>query len=133
MNIIPEVLAQDPQPPDPASTAAGITNPALGKTLSDILSRENPGSAFLQQLLPNLIGLGFIVGVVLFVFYLLWGAIGWIVSGGDKAAIESARGKVVNAVVGLIILFSIFAVIKLIEAFFGVNILVLDIGILKIQ
>ncbi len=110
-----------------------ITNRALGPALQAILEGENPGEVFIGKLLPNLVGLGFVIGVILFFFYLLFGAIQWIVSGGDKAAIEGARGKVVNAVVGLVILFSIFAIIKLIETFFGVSILALDIGILKIQ
>ena len=61
------------------------------------------------------------------------GGIQWMTAGGDKAAIEQARGKVTNALVGLVILFSTFAIILAIETFFGVDILTIDIGVLKIE
>jgi len=63
----------------------------------------------------------------------LWGAIGWIVSGGEKSAIEGARGRITNAIVGIIILLSTFALLKIIESFFGINILTIDIGPLIIR
>ncbi len=109
-----------------------ITNPALSDNLQEILQTEG-GIGFLQRLLPNLVGLIFVIGVIIFFFILVIGAIQWITSGGDKAAVEQARGKVVNALVGIVILFSSFAIIKLVESFFGTNILTLDIGPLKIQ
>lgn len=104
-----------------------ISNPALGKL------NANDGLSFIQQLLPSLIGLAFVVGAVLFFFMLLIGAVQWISSGGDKAAIESARGRIGQALIGIVILFSVFAIIKLMENFFGISILTLDIGPLIIK
>ena len=75
----------------------------------------------------------FVIGTVIFVFTFITGAIQWITSGGDKTALEGARGRISNALIGLVILFASYAIIKLIEAFFGVNILELDIGALKIE
>lgn len=97
------------------------------------ICRVFPVWSFFQKLLPALVGLGFLVGVILFFFVMLLGAIQWIISGGDKAAVEGARGKIMNAIIGLVILFSLLAVVKLIENFFGINILTLDIGPLKIE
>lgn len=91
------------------------------------------GLEFFQSFIPNLIGLSFIVGAVVFFFVMIVGAIQWITSGGDKAAIEAARGKISNAIVGFIILLAVFALLKVIEDFFGFNILTLDIGPLKIE
>lgn len=51
-------------------------------------------------------------------------------SGGDKVAVENARKRITNAIIGLLILFFIFAFVNLLEAFLGVSILELDIGIL---
>jgi len=79
------------------------------------------------------VGLGFFIGVLVFFFIMIMGAIQWITSGGDKAAVEGARGKITNAIVGVVILLSLFALLKVIEDFFGINILALDIGALKIQ
>ncbi len=104
-----------------------ITNPALGGLGS--LS----GAEFFQRLIPALVGLALLAGVLVFLFILITGAIQWITSGGDKQALESARGKISNALIGIIILFAVFAVIRLIETFFHINILTLDIGPLVIR
>jgi hypothetical protein len=68
-----------------------------------------------------------------FFFVLLTGAISWITSGGDKQALEGARSKITNGLIGLVILFVAFAVIQFIESFFGIKILTIDIGSLIIQ
>ena len=64
----------------------------------------------------------FFVAVIVALFYLLFGAVRWVFSGGDKAAIESARGTIVAAIVGLIILFLTFLLINVLLGFFNVNV-----------
>lgn len=115
-----------------ASKAEGeIENPILGDDLNAILVADPAG--FLKVYLPNLIGLVFVIGTVIFFFMLLIGSIQWISSGGDKTALEGARSKLTNALIGIILLFASFAIIKVIETFFGVDILTLDIGPLVIE
>lgn len=104
-----------------------ITNPVLGNLGS------KSGIEFFQSLIPNAVGLAFVIGALIFFFIMITAAIQWISSGGDKQSLESARGKLTNALIGVIILFAIFALIKVIQDFFGFSILVLDIGPLKIQ
>ncbi len=111
----------------------GINNPALGTTLTQMLSVPDTAVFFFNKLLTQFIGLTFVAGTVIFFFMFLWGAIQWISSGGDKQALEGARGRITSALVGLVILFASFAIIKLIEGFFKVHILTLDIGPLVIQ
>ena len=107
-----------------------ITNPAFeGSPLGGITT----GKAFFQKLIPNLVGLAFAIGALVFFFIMIIGAIQWITSGGDKTALEGARGKIANALVGVVILFGLFALLKVLEDFFGINILTLDIGPLKIE
>ena len=110
-----------------AVLAQGITNPALDPSI-----RSLTGEGFLQNLLPRLIGVAFIIGAVVFLFVMIIGAIQWMTSGGDKAAIEMARGKIINALVGIFILFSLFAVFTLVGEFFGINLLQLDLGPLQV-
>ena len=64
-----------------------------------------------------------IVAALLTFVYLIWGGIQWITSGGDKAAYEAARGRITAALVGLAIVASAWALMKLIGFFFGVDIL----------
>lgn len=108
-----------------------IKNPILGPGLQGVYSAGPTG--FLTTFIPNFIGLGFVIGVLVFFFMLIWGAIQWISSGGDKQALEAARGRITSAVIGILILFASFAVINVIETFFGIQILTLDIGPLVIQ
>lgn len=91
------------------------------------------GLSFVQKAVPAAIGLIFVVGIIFFLFMMLLGAITWISSGGDKAAIEGARGRITNAAIGVVLLLSTFALFKIIESFFGINILTIDIGPLIIR
>ena len=110
---------------------AQINNPALGPALQRFAKSEG-GSDFFSILLPNAITFCFIVASIIFLFMIITGAIQWISSGGDKQGLEAARGKISNALIGIVILFATFAVIQVIENFFGINILTIDISPLKI-
>ena len=109
----------------PVNEHSGITNPILKEELQDVLLNQNEGTYF-QRLIPSLVGLAFVIGAVIFVFMLITGGVQWIASGGDKTSLEGARGRITNAIVGIIILLSVFALIKVIEGFFGIYILTID-------
>lgn len=110
-----------------AAGSGTITNPVFNQP------GGQDGLTFFQSFVPGLIGLGFVAGTIIFFFVLIIGGIQWITSGGDKQALESARGKLTNAIIGIVILFSLFAILDLIHVFFGVKIVTLDIGPLVIQ
>ncbi len=93
-----------------------IHNPILPTPISQL-----SGVAFFQKGLSSAISLGLIIGAVVFIFILLTGAIKWITAGGDKASMESAQKTITNALIGLAILLSIFAIIGAIEFFFGLS------------
>jgi hypothetical protein len=109
-----------------------LTNPALSTGLQGILAGNGGGLLFFQTLIPNLVTLFLIVGSAIFVFMLLSGGVAWITSGGDKVAVENARARVTHALIGLVVLFSVFAIVKLVEIIFGTSILQLDIGALNL-
>jgi len=95
----------------------------LGKDLGNFdpaKSLSIPGmvSGFLMLIL--------VVAALAFFFILVIGGIKWIVSGGDKAHTEGARNQITAALVGLVIVFSAWAIVQLIDTFFGVNILKLN-------
>jgi hypothetical protein len=64
-----------------------------------------------------------IIAALAFFFILVIGGIRWIASGGDKANTETARNQITAALVGLVIVFAAWAILQLIKAFFGVDIL----------
>jgi cbb3-type cytochrome oxidase subunit 3 len=95
----------------------------LGKNLGEFDAAKNltiPGmvSGFLMFVL--------VVAALAFFFILVLGGVHWILSGGDKAKTESARNQITAALVGLVIVFSAWAIVNLVDAFFGINILKLD-------
>ena len=64
----------------------------------------------------------FIIAAIIALFFLIWGGIKWITSGGDKGKTESARNKITAAIVGLAIVASSYALMQIIAYFFGIKI-----------
>lgn len=63
-----------------------------------------------------------VVAFVLAFIFLLIGGIRWITAGGDEKGVAAARGMITAALIGLVIVLVAFAIIRLVEIFFGVNI-----------
>jgi hypothetical protein len=64
-----------------------------------------------------------ILGVVLCLFFIIWGGIQWTTSGGDKSKVDSARKRITFAIVGLVVMLFSFAILGLLGYFFKVNLL----------
>lgn len=105
---------------------AQITNPIVPK-----LTGQEPVAQF-GNIMATIIFVLLAGGVLIFMIYFLMGAIRWITSGGDKGQLENARNQVLHAIVGLIVLFSLFAILKLIQTLFDVDILNIDVGRIKL-
>lgn len=73
------------------------------------------------SLVTTLINLVLIVAVVIALFFLIYGGIKWVLSGGDKTAVEAARNHIVAAVVGLTIALLAFFILNIIGGLFGVS------------
>jgi len=75
----------------------------------------------LQIIIQNSVTIIIIIAIVLSLFFLIWGGIRWITSGGDKAKVESARGTIIAAIIGLVIAFLAFFILSLALSFFGLS------------
>ncbi len=58
---------------------------------------------------------------VLSLFFLIWGGIKWILSGGEKQGIEAARATITYAIIGLVISLSAFLIINVVGNLFGID------------
>ncbi len=101
-----------------AATAIQLIKPVFAADF-DI----TPPSGFRITNIGRVISAGFalllvVAGLLAFVFLLL-GGLQWITSGGDKAGLEGARNKIVHAIVGLIVVFSAWALTLLLQNFVG--------------
>ena len=56
-----------------------------------------------------------IAAVIIALFFLIYGGIRWIMSGGDKGKIDQARGTITAALVGLVIAFLAFFIVSIIS------------------
>jgi|SRR3989338_440553 len=68
----------------------------------------------------------FVIAVVIALAFLIWGGIKWILSGGDKSAVEGARNTIVAAIVGLIIVFLAYFILNIVLGFFGISLTKLE-------
>lgn len=71
-------------------------------------------------------GVGTIVQIIIVLaavaamFFLVWGGVRWIMSGGERGKIEQARGTIIAAIVGLVIaLIAYFIVSVIVQVFTG--------------
>jgi len=99
---------------------AQITNPVINKNMGE--GGVEKGATILGQLVSNLAGGMLLFAFILAFMYLLVGGFSWITSGGDKASLESARNKIIHALVGVIVVASTWAVITLLGKFLGLDI-----------
>jgi uncharacterized membrane protein len=58
-----------------------------------------------------------------FVFQIFGGALGWLASGGEKQSLQNAQKRIVNAIVGLIVVVMSYTFIAIISSIIGLHIL----------
>jgi hypothetical protein len=76
------------------------------------------GAASLPNVIYTVIVILLIAAVLISVIYLIYGGIRWILSGGDKSKLDSARSHIVAAVVGLVVAFAAFFIINVVAQIF---------------
>ena len=110
----------------------------MGSLIASVLTYALPAAAIAAENVvpdsvvnisnvPNIIrGIIQFILVIAFVgafVFLLIGGIRWIMAGGDEKAVAGARGTITAALIGLVIVLVAYAIIRLIEIFFKVNII----------
>ena len=80
------------------------------------------GNLTIAGIVSGFIRLILVITALVFFFILVIGGIRWIASGGDKTQTEGARNQITAALVGLIIVFAAWAIVRLIQTFFQIDI-----------
>ncbi|MFH1895915.1 MAG: pilin [bacterium] len=124
VDIVGEVLGFN------AGTLTGILTPTIrGAPVGGIIQQyglqilnptgyANPGggpqsSMVLGDLLNNVIGAVFIVGGILLLVYLFFGAFKYMTAGGDDKATDTAKKMMTNAVIGIVIMTVSFFIVRI--------------------
>ena len=84
---------------------------------------ENLTNVSVGALISSAIQAILVIAAIVFFFILVIGGVKWITSGGDKGQTEAARKQITAALVGLVIVFAAWAIVRLVGGFFGVDLL----------
>lgn len=93
-----------------------ITPPA---ELNPFIQKGGAGAGGISLFLNNLITLIYIIASVVFIFMILWSALEWILSGGEKEKISNAQKRLTNAFIGIVLFALAFAIIRTFGIFTG--------------
>ncbi len=96
----------------------GISNPVVsglqGKDQADA-----PG--LFGNWLGSIIAMFLIAGAIWALIQMLRGGLQWVASGGDQEKLQHAQGMIRDAVIGMVVLFAIWALYLLILSWLGVG------------
>jgi hypothetical protein len=106
-----------------------ITNPILNGALGNLAVSQAPNRT--GRIISQLIIFAFIVGSMTFVIMFLTGGVAYISSGGDKEAVQKATKRITTAIIGLVILFALYAILRLVSILFSVNLINLPVPTLN--
>lgn len=115
--MLNKIIAADIQPPDLGTPAEG----GVGKIAIPI-PFDNLG-----EIVASLLNIAYVAAGVFFLIQVVIGGIQWINAGGDPKNLESARGRITNAVIGLVIVVAAFAITLIFTTLLGVNIFTGDV------
>lgn len=87
--------------------------------LKNLLKGDRTGAGTISLFLSNAVNLIFSIAAVVLLFMILWGAFDWMISEGEKEKIAAARSKILNAMIGMILIAIAFAIVRLLSQFTG--------------
>ncbi len=62
-----------------------------------------------------------VLGIVAALIFLILGGVKWVISGGDKAAVEAARNTIIAAVIGLVVVLLAWVVLNVVLEIVGIG------------
>jgi len=107
-----------------AQQSERIHNPALNEAIG-----RGEGAEILARLIASFLKIAFYGAGLVLLFFLIFNAIRWLTSGGDKEKTAKAQQGITAALIGFAIFISIFAVINYIAPVLGLDFL----NILRIE
>ncbi len=97
-----------------------INNPLINPRIGS-LSNSQGGIGVMQIFVSNFITLALGVAGMILLAMLIWGGYKYMTAGGDKEATAQGMSRIRNALIGIVLVFSIFAILFAIELLFGIN------------
>lgn len=106
-----------------------IPNVVHGATPEEIIGKVNPppqvpggdGATVLSSFIQRVIQLIYVIGIVGFLFMLLWSGLQLILNAGDKEATGNARKRIMTAIIGITLLALAFPIMRVLEEIIGIK------------
>ena len=102
---------------------SALVSPAVALAQSNVVPLQLRGIDNAINIVRAAIRFLLIVAFIAAFVLLIIGGIRWILAGGDEKAVAGARGTITAALIGLVIVLVAYAIIRLVEIFFGVSII----------
>jgi len=108
-------------PPSPGCTAnaSGVITPLCEDKPCNVYTQGFVKTWFrvptLGDLVGNVIRLMFFIAGLYALVLLLLGGFEWVSSGGDDKKLSAARGKIINAIIGLVVMVAVLTLVILLE------------------
>jgi len=94
-----------------------INNPVL-KNSDNIANRP---TIYINNVIQVMISIFFIFGLIYFFYHFILGAYKMIASQGDPKKYEEAQHALLYSIIGIVVIFSVFAILKLVGSIFGIK------------
>jgi hypothetical protein len=117
---LPALAAGGP-PPDGVDFGGSICPPAEAAAAGTMSFGNLCNLVLSNNLVSNILNLVFVIAVIIALAFLIYGGIKWITSGGDKTKVEGARNTIVAALIGLVLVFLAYFILRLIFSIFGIS------------
>ncbi len=79
--------------------------------------------SLLNKVISTIIGIFTVCAGIWFIFQFIIGAFSWLTAGSDKMALENAKKRILNAIIGLVVVISSIFIIDLVGTLLGLKIL----------
>lgn len=83
---------------------------------------ENVKITDFGKLIGSLVGIVLTLATLAAFLFLIMGGIRWITSGGDKSGVETAQHQIQAALIGLLIVFAVWALFTVVGRFLGIDV-----------
>jgi len=81
----------------------------------------NFGEATVGDVISALIPYIFMIAGLVFFVFLIWSGFEFLMSAGDPEKVKSAQGKLVNAIIGFVVIFVAYWLVQILGVIFGLQ------------
>jgi len=98
---------------------AQIINPVIPEGIGS--GEIDRGTTIFGTAIGAIIGVFVVIAFIISMFYMIVGGLSWITAAGDKGKLEEARNKIRDALIGLIVVVSVWGIMNIVAPFVGIS------------